>query len=246
MDSYTIFSTVYDRLMTDIPYEKWVENLEKIWKKYDLQPELIVDLCCGSGTITKLLTDKDYDVIGIDKSFEMLMEARDKLPTNLFLNQDMTEFELYGTVDSIVCLCDSLNYLLKERDVLKTFKLCNNYLNPKGLLIFDINTKYKFENELSTNTFGGNYDDFSYIWENYYDKDKLINEYQTTFFIKEENGLYEKYEEVHYERCYEIETIKNLIEQSGLKLEGVFDENLFDTPKADSQRIYFVCREVNK
>lgn len=246
MDSYTIFSTVYDRLMTDIPYEKWVENLEKIWKKYDLQPELIVDLCCGSGTITKLLTDKDYDVIGIDKSFEMLMEARDKLPTNLFLNQDMTEFELYGTVDSIVCLCDSLNYLLEERDVLKTFKLCNNYLNPKGLLIFDINTKYKFENELSTNTFGGNYDDFSYIWENYYDKDKLINEYQTTFFIKEENGLYEKYEEVHYERCYEIETIKNLIEQSGLKLEGVFDENLFDTPKADSQRIYFVCREVNK
>ncbi len=246
MDSYTIFSSVYDRLMSDIPYEKWVNNLEKIWEKYGLKPELIVDLCCGSGTMTKLLTEKGLDVIGIDKSFDMLMEAREKLPTNLFLNQDMTEFELYGTVDSIVCLCDSLNYLLEEKDVLKTFKLCDNYLNPKGLLIFDVNTKYKFEKELANNTFGGNFEDFSYIWQNFYDSEKMINEYQTTFFMKDDNNLYEKFDEIHHERCYDIETITRLVKESGLELLGVFDENLFDEPKEDSQRLYFVCREVKK
>ncbi len=246
MDSYTIFSTVYDKLMSDIPYEKWADNIEKIWKKYDLKPSLITDLCCGSGTMTKILTDRGLDVIGIDKSFDMLMEAREKLPTNLFLNQDMTEFELYGTVDSIVCLCDSLNYLLEEKDVLKTLKLCNNYLNPKGLLIFDVNTKHKFENLLGTNTFGGNFEDFSYIWENFYDSEKMINEYQTTFFMKNEDNSYEKYEEIHYEKLYSIETLSKLIKESGLELLGVFDENLFEEPKEDSQRLYFVCREVIK
>ncbi len=168
MESYTIFSSVYDKLMSDIPYEQWIVNIKKIWEKYNIEPNLIVDLCCGSGTMTKLLSDEGLDVIGIDKSFDMLMEARDKLPTNLFLNQDMTEFELYGTVDSILCLCDSLNYLLDEKDVLKTLKLCDNYLNPNGLLIFDVNTKYKFKELLGTNMFGGNFEDFSYIWENYF------------------------------------------------------------------------------
>ncbi len=246
MDNYTVFSTVYDKLMNDVPYEKWLENIKKIWSKYGLEPELIVDLCCGSGTMTKLLSDDGLDVIGIDKSFEMLMEAREKLPTNLFLNQDMTKFELYGTVDSILCLCDSMNYLLEEKDVLKTLKLCDNYLNPKGLLIFDVNTEYKFKELLGTNTYGGNFDDFSYIWENYYDEEKKTHEYSTTFFIKDEDGRFEKEEEIHYEKCYTIDTIKKLIEQSGLELLGVFDENLFEEPTEKSERIYFVCREVKK
>ncbi len=246
MENYTVFSEVYDRLMNDVPYETWHSNIKKIWDKYGLKPELIVDLCCGSGTMTKLLADEGFDVIGIDKSFEMLMEARDKLPSNLFLNQNMTEFELYGTVDSIVCLCDSMNYLLEEKDVLKTLKLCDNYLNPNGLLIFDINTEFKFKNQLGTNIFGGNFEDFSYIWENYYDSEKKLHEYQTTFFMKNKNDLYQKSEETHYEKCYEIETIKNLILQSGMELVGVFDENLFEEPKEDSSRVYFVCKEIKK
>lgn len=247
MESYTIFASIYDTLMSDVPYEKWVDNLEQIWEKYSEKPNLVLDLCCGSGTITKLLSDKGYDMTGIDLSIDMLMEARNKVPDCLFLNQDMTSFELYGTVDTIVCLCDSINYLLNEEDLLKTLKLCNNYLNPKGLFIFDINTKYKFENELSNNTFGGNYDDFSYLWENYYDDEKMIHEYSTTFFIKdEETSLYEKFEETHYEKCYEIDTVVSLIEKSGLELVGVFDENLFDEPTEKSERIYFICREITK
>lgn len=247
MNSYTIFSTVYDTLMSDIPYLKWADNLEDIFKKYDIEPSLVLDLCCGSGSMTKLLHDRGYDMTAIDLSIDMLMEARDKVPEALFLNQNMTSFELYGTVDAIICLCDSMNYLLEESDILKTLKLCNNYLNPNGLFIFDMNTSYKFENELSNNTFGGNYEDFSYLWENFYDKETKINEYATTFFIKsEESSLYEKFEEIHYEKCYSIETITKLIEESGLKLEGVFDENLFNQPTNESQRIYFICREVTK
>lgn len=244
MEAYTIFSEVYDKLMNDVPYDKWLENIENIWSKYNSKPSLVVDLCCGSANMTKLLSNKGYDMIGIDLSIDMLMKAREKLPDTLLLNQDMTEFELYGLADSIICLCDSMNYLIEEDYILKTLKCCYKYLVNDGLLIFDMNTKYKFETQLGNNTFAENFDDFSYIWENYFDDEQNIHEYQTTFFIKTENGLYEKFEETHYEKFYEIEIIKKLIEKSGLKLEGVFDQSLYEKPYSESERLYFICRKV--
>ncbi len=248
MENYSVFASVYDILMRDVPYNKWVDNMESIWHKFQQKPKLVLDLACGTGTITNILANKGYDMIGIDLSYDMLMEANLKKESNiLFLNQDMTQFELFGTVDSIICLCDSINYILEEKELLKVFKLANNYLNPKGLFIFDINTEYKFKNILSNNTFGGNYDDVSYIWENFYDEENKINEYLTSFFIlDEETDLYEKFEEEHKEKAYSIETLKNIIKKSGLKLMGVYDENLFEAPKDNSQRLYFVCMEDGK
>lgn len=244
METYTVFSKLYDILMDDVPYEKWVENIESIWDNYKLNPELVLDLCCGSGNITAILDQKGYDMIGVDLSVDMLMQARNKLPETLLLNQDMTSFELYGLVDSILCLCDSMNYLLEEEDLLKTFKCCSKYLVDDGLLIFDMNTKYKFQHQLGSNTFAEQFEDFSYIWENCFDESKNIHEYHTTFFIKTAGNKYEKFEEFHYEKFYNINVVQDLIQKSGLKLEGVFDESLYQKPNNESQRIYFVCRKV--
>lgn len=251
MSSYESFSEVYDTFMEDTPYDEWVEYIEKIWQKFSSKPKLIAELGCGTGNITGRLAQKGYDMIGIDLSDSMLAKARQKSKDNkhniLYLNQDMREFELFGTVDSIICLCDSVNYITSEEELLEVFKLANNYLDPKGLFIFDLNTIYKFENILSDNSFSQTTETSAYTWENYYDSEERLNEYYTNFFIlDEQSGKYDRYEEYHYEKGYSIETISNLIEKSGLKLLAVYDEFTFEAPKADSQRIYFVAQEITK
>lgn len=251
MLSYEGFSKVYDKFMEDIPYDEWVTQIENIWDKYKLTPKIVLDLACGTGNITINLAKKGYDMIGIDLSESMLLKANEKaenqkLKNILFLNQDMREFELYGTVDSIICLCDSMNYILEEEELIEVFKLVNNYLEPGGLFIFDINTIYKFENILGLNSFCETTENSAYTWENYYDANEMINEFYMNFFIKNEDGLYERFEEFHYEKAYSIEAVSRLLEKSGLKLLGVYDELSFNEPKEDSQRIYFIAQEVKK
>ncbi|MEA4972300.1 MAG: class I SAM-dependent methyltransferase [Candidatus Metalachnospira sp.] len=250
MSSYESFASVYDLFMSDVDYDEWVEYIGKLWKKFNIKPELVCDLGCGTGNISLRLSKKGYDVIGIDISEDMLSKARQKAVNEnldvLFLLQDMREFELYGTVNCIVCLCDSLNYITCEEDVLTVFRLVNNYLHPNGLFIFDLNTEYKFKNIYGDNTFSEITDDAAYIWENYYDEDEQINEYYLNFFVKNCKGSYDRTDEEHYERAYSLDTIKSLIEQSGLKFEAAYDAFTFEPVKNDSERIYVVAREVQK
>lgn len=248
MADYEGFAEVYDIFMQDTPYDEWTSYIERIWKHYGLKPKLVCDLACGTGNITTRLAAKGYDMIGIDRSDSMLTKAREKSPENiLYLNQDMREFELYGTVDSIVCLCDSINYITDSDDLLEVFRLINNYLDPKGLFIFDINTIHKFRDILSDNCFCETTDSSAYTWENYYDEEENINEFYTNFFIKDkDSGLYHRFEEYHYEKGYPIDEISELIEKSGMKLLGVFDELTLTPPTKDSSRIFFVAQEITK
>jgi SAM-dependent methyltransferase len=247
--SYEKFASVYDIMMADVPYEEWAQYIEEILALHKCQPKIFLDLGCGTGTITQLFAEKGYETIGIDLSEEMLGVARDKaLASNLdilYLCQDMREFELYGTVGCVVSVCDSLNYITSENDLLKVFKLVNNYLDPEGLFIFDLNTEYKFSKIMKDNTFACTFDNSAYIWENYYYKNENINEYKLTLFIEEENG-YARYEEVHYEKAYDIETITKLLQEAGLKIEGIYHDHSFSSPKKNSERIYFVAREQGK
>lgn len=251
MEAYKSFAQVYDLFMNDIPYDKWIEYLINIWRKYNYKPKLIAELGCGTGNITIELAKKNYDMIGIDISEDMLTVAKEKSIKEksdiLYLLQDMREFELYGTVDCIISLFDSLNYIRDEKDLLNIFKLVNNYLNPNGLFIFDMNTEYKFSKLLNSNTFAETTEDVAYIWENFYDETKKINEYYINFFIKEgETNKYKRFEEFHYEKCYNIDTIKKLLAQSELKLLGVYDAFTFNEPLENSERIYFIAQEVKK
>lgn len=247
--SYEKFAQVYDIMMEDTPYESWAEYIEQIFDKFGSEPKLILDLGCGTGTMSTIFSRKGYDMIGIDFSSDMLMIAKEKTERVgakvLYLNQDMTDFELYGTVDCIVSLCDSLNYITDEDQLKKVFSLVNNYLEPKGLFIFDMNTPYKFRKVLSDKTFAEAYENCAYIWENYFYEEESINEYKLTLFIDEDEN-YQRYEEIHYEKAYSIENIQRLIEEAGLKLEGIYDELSFSPPSQKSERIYFVAREMLK
>ena len=172
MEMYEDFALVYDRFMDEKTYEEWCQFVVGRLKQDQITDGILLDLGCGTGSMTELLAKQGYDMIGVDLSDSMLdiaMEKRAQSGHNiLYLQQDMREFVLYGTVRAVICLCDSLNYLLKEDDLLTTFKLVNNYLDPNGLFIFDFNTVYKYETVIGDSTIAENREDCSFIWENYY------------------------------------------------------------------------------
>ena len=153
-DGYSAIARVYDRLNKDIDYKKWADFFEECFSRFLCQkPEIILDLACGTGRMTRELASRGYDMIGVDGSADMLGEAYASGGEGiLYLMQDMRDLELYGTVGATVCCLDSLNYLLKDEDLLKTFSLVHNYSDPDGLFIFDMNTPYKFENIYSDNS----------------------------------------------------------------------------------------------
>lgn len=247
MEIYNDFAAVYDTFMEDTPYEKWINFIDKTIKKEGITPKIICDLGCGTGKMCELFAEKGIDVIGIDGSEEMLMIARENAMEKgmdiLYLLQDMSEFELFGTVDIICSTCDSLNYLTDEKKVLSTFKWVNNYLEKGGLFIFDMNTPYKYKNVLGDRVFAHQTEDAAYIWENYYDEETNINEFGVTFFIEDEDGRYFRTEEVHHQKVYDIEKVKKLLEEAGMELIGVYDDYT-DKPYGDTtERMTFVARE---
>ena len=166
MDAYRQFARVYDMFMDNVPYEEWRDYLLKILHREDIREGLILELGCGTGAMTRLLAQEGYDMIGIDASEEMLMEARDEsqeYPGILYLLQDMREFELYGTVRAIVSVCDSMNDIMSEEDLRRVFSLANNYLDPGGIFIFDMNTPYKYRELLGERTFCEKREESSFI-----------------------------------------------------------------------------------
>ena len=175
------------------------------------------------------------------------MVAREKSEGKdiLYLNQDMTEFELYGTVDFIVSSLDCVNYITDKRDLLKVMKLVNNYLEPGGLFIFDINTRYKLENVIGNNTFILEDEDCFCSCQNEYDKSRRLSDFYLTFFSKNGNS-YARFDEHHTERAYDIDEIKTLIENSGMRLLKVYHNLSFDNPKKNSERVFFVAQEQGK
>ena len=249
MAMYENFARVYDTFMDNVPYEEWSRYLIELLHRYQVEDGLVLELGCGTGSMTELLSAAGYDMIGVDNSMDMLeiaMEKRERSGQNiLYLLQDMREFELYGTVRAIVSVCNSMNYMTSEEDLLEVFKLAANYLDPGGVFLFDMNTIHKYRDGLGDCTIAENRGECSFIWENSYYKDEMVNEYDLTLFIEEESGLYRKYEETHYQRAFELEKVKELIREAGLHLEAVYDAFTFDAPTEESERVYFVAREVH-
>ncbi|MBE5888560.1 MAG: class I SAM-dependent methyltransferase [Lachnospiraceae bacterium] len=247
MESYTSFARVYDLFMDNVPYEEWCEYLTTLLKENGIEDGLILDLGCGTGKLTRLMEQKGYDMIGVDNSFEMLDIAREQDSENiLYLMQDMREFELYGTVRAVYSACDSVNYILEEEELLEVFKLVNNYLDPGGLFIFDINSSFKYHELLAENTFAETREEGSFIWENYFDEEEGINEYDLTLYIEEEDGRFARFQEMHYQKCYELNTIKKLIEAAGLEFVVAYDAYTKNPVAEDSEKITIVARECTK
>lgn len=261
MEAYTDFAEVYDIFMDETPYEEWCAFLDAALRRYRIEDgaadelllqeqNTVLDLGCGTGTLTELLAAKGYDMIGIDNSQAMLQRAIEKKERSgfdiLYLLQDMREFELYGAVGAVVSVCDSLNYLLTEEDMLAVFRLVENYLYPGGVFIFDFNTVYKYEVIIGDATIAENREECSFIWENYYHPEEEINEYDLTVFVKNklwEECSFRRFQETHYQRGYRLEQIQALLEKAGLAFLEAADADTRGNVTPESGRVVVICQK---
>ncbi len=250
MEAYTSFAEVYDTFMDNVPYEEWADYLEERLKEYGVKDGLVLELGCGTGSMTELLAEKGYDMIGVDNSEDMLEIAMEKRIESghdiLYLLQNMQEFELYGTVKAVVSVCDSVNYITEKAELEEVFRLVNNYLDPQGIFIFDFNTEYKYREILGNQVIAEDREECSFIWENYYDHTSMINEYELTLFVQEEDDLYRKYQESHFQKAYTLQDIRSMIEASGLKFVTAYDAYTQKAPMHNSERITVIAREYGK
>lgn len=245
-EQFAVLSSYYD-LFNGADYAGYADYIEKVFKTYGSgQESLILDLACGTGRLTEELSDRGYDMIGADISEEMLSLAMSRSYERerqiLYLNQDMREFELYGTVDAIICSLDGISYLTEKADAEKCFKLIRNYLNPGALFLFDINSVYRFKEILSKRDYFLDEDGVYLGWKSSLDDKKSICELSLTFFVETENGDYIKKEETQVERVWEKAEITETLERCGLEVIDVFGG--FDMQKATEtdEKWYFVCR----
>ena len=248
MKQYSFLASVYDLLNSDYDYDKYADFLDtEIRANEKVKSSLVLDLACGTGKITFALRDLGYNMTGIDLSEEMLSQAIDICYDNnvndiLWLCQDMREFELYGTVDACVCCLDSVNYLTKLDDVKKCFSLVHNYLIPDGVFIFDINTPYRFENVYGNNDYILEDEGSLLAWHNEYNEKSKICKFYLSIFAENEDGLYERSDEIQKEKCYSMKQIKAILSECGFELIKVYgDLDKKDATDTD-EKWYFVAR----
>lgn len=237
MSDYRIFANYYDRLMADLDYDKVCAYVLSLAKEYGIAPPgLAVDLGCGTGTMCLAFAKAGFDMIGVDLDEQMLQIAGERSKASgqdiLYLQQDMTDFELYGTVSMITCLTDGLNHVTDSRKVKRMFYWAHNYLDYGGVFIFDINSPKKLAQTLGNNVFYQITEEVSYIWQSTYHPRTRLCDFDLTFFLQEPNGLYRKEEAFIRERAYEPAELKAWLQEAGFVRIRTFRVG---------QRIYFVC-----
>ena len=253
VNAYTGFAEVYDLFMDNVPYDDWCRYLVRLLRDSGIRDGLVLDLGCGTGNITERLAKAGYDMIGVDASEDMLscaLKKRDSSGSDiLYLQQDMRSFELYGTVRAVVSLCDSMNYILDYGDLVKVFRLVNNYLDPGGIFIFDCKTAHYFrktadqvyadaDGECREGT-------FSYIWEEEFDERRQENNTWLTLYLPEKSGLYRRYDEEHIQKVWEIPVIRKAAEEAGMTFVEAMDRSRGEVTDG-TDRIYVILREKGK
>jgi len=247
---YQDFAFVYDRLTDDINYNTWASYIEEIFERNHARPEIVLDLGCGTGSLSIELSKMGFDMIGLDSSEEMLGIAAEKAAMAdrniLFINQDMREMDLYGTVGAVVSTLDSLNYLSSINCLKKVFARVNNFLDKDGFFIFDVHSRYKMEKIFGNNTFHVVNDDIAYIWNCHYDGRRKVCQHDITCFIKSEDmevEQYDRFDEFHEERFFSKEEIEQALLEANLKVTNVFDGATFRKTSPKSERWLYVCRK---
>ena len=247
MSGYSVFARYYDQLTANIDYKGRAEYFGQIIRRFDqTDNNILLDLACGTGSISQEMARQGFDVIGVDLSDEMLgIAIEKKFDSGLniqYLCQDMRNIDMFGTIGITICALDSINHLSTAEDVRQVFEKVALFAEPKGLFIFDVNTLYKHRNILANNTFTYETDSVYCVWENSLDPKTDEVKMELVFFEKEENGLWSRSSDSFSEKAYSEEVIEQLLDECGLELVAKYGDDSFEPPKEDSQRIVYVAR----
>ena len=247
MSGYSAFARYYDQLTANINYRKRAEYFHEIIRRNKTtRDSILLDLACGTGSISEEMARLGYDVIGVDNSDEMLgMAIEKKFDSGAaiqYLCQDMRNIDMFGTIDITICALDSINHLSCEDDVRKVFGRVALFAEPQGLFIFDVNTLYKHRRILADNTFTYETEDVYCVWENTLDPETDEVKMHLEFFERTENDMYIRSSDDFSEYAYSEELIEQLLDDAGLELIGKYGDDTFLPPTETSQRIVYVAR----
>ncbi len=248
MAGYDRFASVYDSLTENVGYAQRADYLFMLLKNAGCEKGTLLDLACGTGSLSALLCEKGYEVVAVDGSFEMLSVAREKCASFgnriLLLCQDMTELDLFGTVDCAVCSLDSINHLTEEDDVQECFRLVSLFMNQGGVFVFDVNTPYKHRHVLGDHTFVYEEDDVYCVWQNAFFEEDCSVEIALDIFTQQEDGSYVREEECFCERAYSDEKLTGMLFNAGFDVLARYGEMTTDAPSETEERVFYVCRKV--
>ena len=243
MSSYQALARFYDQLTDDVGYERRADYLERLFKDCPIGVHTVLDLACGTGTLTCLLADRGYEMIGVDGSEEMLSQAQQKAwavegERPLFLHQSMPELDLYGTVDAAVCMLDSINYLTSPKDVRRTLERLRLFIAPGGMLVFDINSEEKLRG-LDGQVFLDETEDVYCVWRADYAR-RLVT-YWMDIFSRQSDGAWQRSLEIHKERAYGVEELREMLKAAGFTRIRVYGDLRKTPPREGEQRIIFTA-----
>ncbi len=249
MTGYRSFAYFYDRLTKNIDYKKRAEYYSSLAERFGGKKGILLDLACGTGSLSEEFAKMGYDVIGTDISEEMLSIALDKkiesgLPIQ-YLRQSMTELDMFGTIDVTVCALDSLNHLPSLADIRKTFERVSLFCDPDGLFLFDMNTPYKHKNILSDNTFVYDMEDIYCVWQNSFRENSPDARVDISLDIFEstDNNCYRRYYDELSEIAFDCGTIEEALSHAGMEIAGIFHEDSFCPPRPDSERLVYAAKK---
>ncbi|MBA2873552.1 class I SAM-dependent DNA methyltransferase [Thermaerobacillus caldiproteolyticus] len=246
--TYESFAYWYDELMKEAPYDSWQAFVKSKIKMYGrTKTKRLLDVGCGTGELAIRLAKDGFDVTGVDLSENMLAVAQAKAEKQhisvQFFQQNMTELEGFSPFDCAMIFCDSLNYLQHEMEVQQTFSRIYELLHEGGLLLFDVHSTYKMDHIFQDATFTSNDEEISYIWTCYPLEEEHSVEHELTFFVREKNGKYERYDEVHVQRTYDVEQYKQWLVSAGFTVLEVTADFTDEPPSDMAERIFFVAKK---
>ena len=249
MSDYGDFARFYDKFTQNVDYSARARYFDAVIQKYNPNAKLLLDLACGTGSLSFELEQFGYDIVAVDNSYEMLSvaaEKRGELESSvLFLCQEMSELDLFGTIDATVCALDSINHILDENELLEVFKKVSLFSNKGAVFVFDVNTIYKHKNILANNSFVYENEDTFCVWQNNICDDEVTVDISLDFFDKvPDEKLYARYSTDFSASAYEIDVLKSMLLQSGFEVKAVFDDDSFLPIRRDSQRAIIVAKKI--
>lgn len=252
--AYKALAGIYDLLMENIDYQQWADYIHRLLEKNHCSGKRLLDLGCGTGNITIPLAQKGYQITAVDKSAEMLAQAQAK-STALGLSidwqqQDMTALHLAGEAgeepifDIIIATFDAFNYLTEPGDLQELLHRLNGLMTDGGILLFDVQTPYKLRQYLGNNIFTLHCPEVEYVWENHFDEEEQLCHMEITFFIRQENGLYQRVTECHQEKVYDLDMLKTWLKFSDFEVLGVYRELTEQSVQPEDCRAVFVAKPM--
>lgn len=243
--SFDAVAPYYEDLMNSVPYDFWLKYLERLWSRHRIPNQRVLDLACGTGTVSRMLAIRGKDVVGVDLASRMLEVARQKASEDrleiAFIEQDAADLAVTGPpFDCIISLFDSLNYILDPDRLRQACRRAFEHLVPGGAFVFDVNAEYAFLHGMFNQSCTRRDEPIHYRWRSHYNQMTRVCTVNMTFSTIED-GVRREFKEVHRQRAYTKSEITAFLSDAGFAPITVYGAYTVEPPTPEADRFFYVA-----